>query len=293
MRHIHFIINPIAGSGKHKLTFEFLSKYFTNKNYVLKIKYSNYKKHAAELALDSLKEEASIIVACGGDGTINEVASALVNTTVLFGIIPVGSGNGLASNLKIPKNIEKAIEIIKKQAFKTIDVGCINKQYFFSNMGIGFDANVVKKYEESKSRRLSSYIIATIKAFIEFDYNTEVEIVINNNIIATRPFLVFISNSNELGYNISLTPKASLSDGLLDVLIVSKISKLRALLFGVYTLLKRPYNLKEVESLQSKYLRISSNNKTFFQSQIDGEQHQIEGNSIDISIKEKSLTVLV
>jgi len=123
LKHIHFIVNPISGKGKHAISTEFLSQYFDIEKHTVTIKLSEYKKHAIQLTQESINENATIIVACGGDGTINEVASCLVNTNIILGIIPVGSGNGLASNLKISKNIEHAIHKIINHHVEKIDVG--------------------------------------------------------------------------------------------------------------------------------------------------------------------------
>ena len=106
---IHFIVNPIAGKGKNELSETFLETFFPNEEYLVSIKNTEFILHANELTKNSIEEGAQIIVACGGDGTINEVASSLVNTSVVLGILPMGSGNGLASNLKIPKNLKKAL----------------------------------------------------------------------------------------------------------------------------------------------------------------------------------------
>ncbi len=115
MRHIHFILNPIAGSGNNNLDLALLKKHFNPEDFTIAVKPTGYKKHAIKLTQDSIAENADVIVACGGDGTINEVASCLVNSTIILGIVPIGSGNGLASNLNIPKNLNKALALIKKQ----------------------------------------------------------------------------------------------------------------------------------------------------------------------------------
>jgi diacylglycerol kinase (ATP) len=128
---IHFIINPIAGSGNHKIDQTFLESFFNKDEYYITTKYSTYKTHTRELTKISIKEKADIIVACGGDGTINEVASCIIGTPILLGIIPLGSGNGLASNLKIPKNLAKAISIIKSRNVRIIDIGRIKRKIFF------------------------------------------------------------------------------------------------------------------------------------------------------------------
>ena len=291
-KHIHFIVNPIAGSGNNSIDLELLHQYFDPETFHLVIKYSTYKKHAISLTKEAIDEGAEIIVACGGDGTINEVANCLVNTSIILGIIPIGSGNGLASNLNIPKDITKAIIRIKELSIKHIDVGSIDGHYFFSNSGVGIDAKVVKHYEDSKGRRLLSYIKASLKSLKEMNNDNFMRIETNGETIEINPFMVFISNSNEMGYNVSLTPKASLQDGLLDVLLISKLSKLKILLFGILFLFKKHDYIKEAKSFQTKALKITKLNGDSFQSQIDGEYHALEHKTISISILEKSLQVI-
>ncbi|MFD2823290.1 diacylglycerol/lipid kinase family protein [Lacinutrix iliipiscaria] len=292
MINIHFIINPIAGEGKNKITKGFLLKHLEADSYHVTIKHSEYKKHAIELTQNSIAEKASIIVACGGDGTINEVASCLINSSIILGVIPTGSGNGLASNLNIPKDINKALELIKNQDVKSIDAGQINNKIFFSNTGIGFDAQVVKHYEASAQRKLSSYIKACLKALQSFKGKNKVVITINDQQIVTNPFLIFTSNSNELGYKVSLTPKASLQDGLLDVLVVPKMNLLKTLFFGVLILFKKHHVLSQVKTYMTKRLTLSIQYQDFFETQIDGEFYKINSNTIHISIIEKALLVI-
>ncbi|WP_149276338.1 diacylglycerol/lipid kinase family protein [Pareuzebyella sediminis] len=293
MINIHFIVNPIAGRGKPDFVQTFIESFFIGSLHRLTIKYSEYKKHAIILTMESIAEKADIIVACGGDGTINEVASCLVDTSISLGILPMGSGNGLASNLKIPKNLRKALAIIKNQHTINIDVGKINERYFFSNMGIGFDASVIKHYESSQKRTLYGYVNACLTSFRDIRKNKDLSVSINDMNSLVNPFIILISNSNEMGYNLSLTPKASLQDGLLDILIITKIGRLKMFWLGFLILFRRVYWLKEAKSFQTKELQLSRNNATHFESQIDGEPHKIESGMLQISIKEKSLRVLV
>lgn len=292
MIHIHFIVNPVAGQGK-SLTKEVLKTYFIDGLHQVTVKYSAFKKHATALTLKSIEEKADIIVACGGDGTINEVATCLVGTSIPLGIVPIGSGNGLASNLHIPKNIRKALAIIKNQQTVKIDVGQINDRHFFSNMGIGFDACVIKHYESSQKRTLFGYVNACLTSFRDMGKNKDLSVRINDMNSLVNPFIILISNSNEMGYKLSLTPKASLQDGLLDVLIISKINRLKMLWLGVLILFRRVYWLKEAKSFQTKELQLSRNDALHFESQIDGELHEIEPGMLRISIREKSLRILV
>lgn len=292
MKHIHFIINPIAGNGR-SLTKEFLEGFFVKSYHHLTVKYSKFKQHACELTRKSISEGADIIVACGGDGTINEVASCLVHTKIPLGIVPIGSGNGLASNLRIPKNVRQALDVVRKLQTTHIDVGQINNQYFFSNAGVGFDARVIKNYESSKRRTLIGYVKACLMSLKESKTGMDLEIRINDMNLMVDPFLIFISNSNEMGYRISLTPKASLQDGLLDVIIISKIGRLKMLWLGVLMLFNKPYLLKEAKSFQTKNLELYNNNQVHFDSQIDGELRQIESRTISLAIQDKALKVIV
>ncbi len=292
MPKIHFIVNPIAGSGTHNFSESYFQDYFESNQYNLTVKYSEYKGHAVDLTKESIAQDATIIVACGGDGTINEVASALVSTNIPLGIIPVGSGNGLASNLKISNKIEEAIEIIKNNLQTRIDVGCVNNYYFFSNTGFGIDAIVIKNYEASQKRTLYYYLIATLKSVVNFYKNKDITIEIDGLETMENPFLIFISNSNELGYGVSLTPRALLQDGLLDVVIVPRLNKSAMLLFGIFMLFKKPELLKGVRCFQTKTIKLFRKQGTLFQSQMDGEFMNIQDTTLSISVKEKALLVI-
>ncbi|MEB8329534.1 YegS/Rv2252/BmrU family lipid kinase [Flavobacteriaceae bacterium KMM 6897] len=293
MEHIHFIVNPVAGYGKNPITEALLKTYFEEESYTIKVKYSTFKKQAIILTRESITEGASIIVACGGDGTINEVASCLVRTPIILGIIPIGSGNGLASNLQIPLNVEKAIAIIKNKKKTCIDVGSINDRYFFSNTGIGFAASVIKNYEKRRTHTLWGYIAATFKSFKEFKDIEKSEVSIDKSHIMDNPFMIFISNSNELGYKVSLTPKASLQDGYLDVVIIPKIGRLKIVFLILLMLFKKQHILKEVKTFQTKKLQLDKNKGGNFEPQIDGDVQVLEEKSLTIALEERALNVFV
>lgn len=293
MKSIHFIVNPIAGKGNPNLTKDFFEQYFEPTNFIISVKQTDYKKHAFQLTKMAIEDKADVVVACGGDGTINEIAAALVDTDIKLVIIPIGSGNGLASNLKISKSTTQAIMTIKAEKTIKIDVGAVNGTYFFNNTGFGFDADVIKNYETLERRTLSCYIKASITSFRAFSKNKESIIKINETTAVVNPFLIFISNSNELGYKMSLTPKASLQDGLLDVVIVPKIGKLKMLLFGICMLLKKPGILQWVRCFKTNSLSFLRMNDTFFQCQIDGEMVALEETSVLITVKKQVLCVIV
>lgn len=292
MRRIHFIVNPIAGKGNNSIDHTILADFFSESIYQVKICYTHYKGEAVILAQESINQGVSIIVACGGDGTINEVASALVGTNCILGIIPMGSGNGLASNLNIPKDLRQALSLIRNQATTKIDVGSCNGTYFFSNTGFGFDAKVIRNYESFKSRNLRNYIKACAAAFLKTNKEDSLVVTIDGTKKYKDPFLIFASNSNELGYNFSLTPKASLQDGLLDVLIIPKMNKLRMLWFGVLMLLKKHLTLKEVVSYQAQKIDLTRNKGACFESQLDGEYRVLSEMKVSIELLKASISII-
>ena len=163
-----FIVNPNSGNAKHDISLDFLQSKFDSSDEIV-LKETVYQFHAKELVKEAIAENSDVIVACGGDGTINEVASALVKKNIPLGIIPAGSGNGLATNLNIPKDINKAIEIIKNHIVHTIDVGRVEDNYFFSNLGFGIDAEVIKTYEENQKRTITGYVDASVKTLLNED----------------------------------------------------------------------------------------------------------------------------
>ncbi|MGC1630708.1 MAG: diacylglycerol kinase family protein [Gelidibacter sp.] len=293
MLHIHFIVNPIAGSGRSCFSEALLLDYFEAVKYTITTKYSDFKGHAIDLTKASIKQQAHIIVACGGDGTINEVAATLVGTSISLGIVPIGSGNGLATNLGIPKNIKKALNIIKNNQSTKIDSGYVNQQCFFSNSGFGFTANVIKNYEAFQKRTILCYLKAVLKSFLEFSKREQIIISIDGGLDLVNPFMIFISNSNVMGYHMSLTPKASLKDGLLDVMIIPKISRFKMLFFGICMLIRKPHLLKEVTYYQTNALTLIRKKGESFDAQIDGESVGRMDSELTVSVKRDSLNVLV
>ena len=291
MKYIHFIINPISGNGKHNLSRTVLDKYFSEKEFKIAVDYSNHKHNAIKLTNNAVAKNPDYIVACGGDGTINEVASCLVNTKIKLGIIPIGSGNGLASNLKIPKLLEEATQVIRNGKTQFIDIGKVNEHYFFSNMGIGIDALIIKKYDNYKRRTLSAYIKASLEASLKFKPIKSI-LSFNNQIINSNAFMLFISNSNEMGYGMSLTPKAILNDGLLDLVLVSELNFFDKLTLGTRVLSNKIEKFKKAQNALIEKISIEIPDKISLDAQIDGEYYNLKTNKIQVIIIKNGLEVL-
>ena len=290
---IYFIVNPVSGNGKNKLTLEMVSSVFPTNEFKVEITKTLNPTHATELTNKHIANGADIIVACGGDGTINEIANCLVGSSVKLGIVPMGSGNGLASSLKIPKSITEALKVIKKLNSTKIDVGEINKHFFFSNTGIGFDANVINNYSKTKQRGLISYLRASFNTFLHNPTPLFLEIKTDSKILSLKPFIVFVSNTNEMGYDISLTPKASIQDGMLDAIVVESLNKLEIIYFAFLLLIRKPQSFKKAHYFLTQNLEIKNLGVGGMLAQIDGESKEITSNPINITIRKSALSVII
>ncbi len=232
---------------------------------------------------DKIKEDKiTDIVICGGDGSLNPVVAALLNIKVNFGIIPLGSGNGLAFAAKIPKSIDKAFELILKGKASCVDAFLINDRLSCMLCGVGFDAQVAYDFSLQKKRGLRTYLIQSLKNFISAStYPFVIEI--NGTSITADAFFICIANSNQFGNNITIAPKASMSDGLVDLIIVKKMGKLNVIL----SLLKqisagKLTNEEEKDFLNKNVLYFQAGtlkiyNKNLAPLHIDGDPAQTAG----------------
>jgi diacylglycerol kinase (ATP) len=223
-RKIVFLINPAAGTGKKELIEKFI-KQKANKHLV------QYEIHATnpsgryEFLRDKIEAEGTTdVVIVGGDGTVNQVVSALHDTGVCFGIIPAGSGNGLAFCAGIPKKVGKALEIIFEGSFGYVDAFKINQQFSCMLSGLGFDAQVAHDFANKASRGLLTYTQQSLFQYFKA-HPYQFEILLDNFSFYTDAFFISIANSNQFGNNFTIAPSASLDDGLLDIVIVQKMNK--------------------------------------------------------------------
>jgi YegS/Rv2252/BmrU family lipid kinase len=290
---IHFIVNPISGKGKNKLDSQVISSVLNNNNFHVVIKTTKYANNAAALTKISILEGANAIIACGGDGTVNEVASQLVDSPILLGIIRLGSGNGLASHLGISPSINEALEVIKQYNNTKIDVGTVNEHFFFSNMSLGIGARIINHYTGFKKRQIVSYLRASFKALLYKSPSQIVDLEIDNFKKTLDPLVLFVSNSNEMGYNLSFTPKASLQDGKLDVVFTEQLSFVEKILFATQLIFNKHKRYKKANYFLTDNIKVTNKKQKEFLTQLDGESIIIKSKELNISIKKGALNVLV
>lgn len=213
------IINPASGIMPVHRSLPRVHKYLTRYKIDFDMVFTRYGGHAAELARDAAAKGYYAVLACGGDGTVNEVARALAGTDTVMGIIPNGSGNGLARHLGIPVDISRSIRVIAADNVINADHGTANGQPFFCTFGVGFDAAVSERCAREKHRGIIMYLKNGISEYLKFkpeDYTIDVD----GNTITERAFLVVACNASQYGNNTFIAPQASITDGMLDIVIV-------------------------------------------------------------------------
>ena len=288
MKNIAFIVNPIAGTKtKNRLT-KLIRESLNPQLFSPTLVVTEYVGHATQLAEHFALEGYYAVVAVGGDGTVNEVATALVGTNTALGIIPNGSGNGFARHLDISTRMNRALEMFNNSETIQVDYATVNDIPFFSTFGVGFDAVVAQDFADS-SRGFNGYVQSIFKDL--FQYQAETYQLVGNGIeMTTKAFLVNFANAGQWGYDAYIAPKASIQDGWLDVAIVSEfpIAAAPGLALSLFT--------KNIdENLHMNTLRIKE--MTLIREQdgvvhIDGTPTQM-GKELHVKIVEDGLKVLV
>lgn len=285
---IVFIVNPISHEIKGLDVKKIIETNLDSNQFDYKIVYTQYAQHASKLALDAIIDSADIIAAVGGDGTVNEVGRALINTEGVLAIIPVGSGNGLARHLGIPVGLTKALKALNYSNPAVIDTAKINEKTFLGVAGIGFDAHVAHQFAQFGKRGFFSYCQVVLKEFSL--YKTQYySIAIDGKQINRKAFVLTFANSSQYGNDFIIAPKANVSDGYLDLVIIDDIPwySIPQFLFrfGQSTLNHshrfETYPFKEI-TIQHPAIK----------AHVDGEPVFFE-NEIKVTIQPKSLKVLV
>lgn len=289
MRSILFIINPISGGVSKTSLPTLIFQELDNKLFIPQIIFTEYSGHAKELALKAISDKVDILVAVGGDGTINEVASAIVNSEVALGIIPKGSGNGLARHLGIPLDTKQAISCLNTAKIKHIDVGQLNDRYFFCTSGIGFDAHVSEKFAQLTKRGLWGYLKTSIVSFVNYKPETYT-VNIDGRVLTCKAFLVTFANASQFGNNAYIAPLADISDGLLDISIMKPFSFLEILNVGWKLFSKTIHLSQYVTIVKAKHITIQR--FTAGEAHIDGEPISTAA-KIEVTIHTLALKVMV
>ncbi len=287
-RKLLFIINPNAGKKTASVIVKIIRKEFPG-NIDYQIMIWKKKDHFNEISSLIKSGDFTDAIAVGGDGTVNKVASALVGTNIRLGIVPAGSGNGLARSLGLSMNVTLVIKQILEGKTGVIDSGIINEEFFFCTSGVGFDAHIAWLFGQSKSRGLKNYARITILQLLKYraqDYTLE----LNGQSLRRKAFLITVANAGQYGNDVYVAPKAKLDDGLFHVVIVKPFSILLLPWIFVRVLLKKEQkkSIAEIYTTDQLVITRAATDSIHF----DGEPH-IAGTKLHYSIRKNSLHAIV
>lgn len=286
---VTFIINPISGTHRKDHLPQQIDKLLDHERFEYEVVFTEHRGHAAEIARQRAADKVDIVVAVGGDGTVNEVARSLVQSQTALGIIPCGSGNGLARHLCIPMNTKKAIGIINRCQIESFDYGVINGMPFFCTCGMGFDANVSLKFAQSGKRGLMTYVRNVIKEGLQYKGETY-DITIDDGTTHHQAFLIACANASQYGNNAYIAPHASMQDGLMDVVIMQPFSLLKAPMVGASLFMKNIDKKSKVTTLRAQRIHIHRHAEGAIH--YDGDP-LVTGADIDVHIEHLGIRMLV
>jgi YegS/Rv2252/BmrU family lipid kinase len=286
---LKFIINPVSGVFSKDRVVSAIESGLDRSKYDFSIVYTESPGHAIEICNKLVAEGIDIIIAVGGDGSVNEIARTLTDKKVVMGIIPAGSGNGLAHHLKIPFSYKKAIEIINTCKILKIDTGSINDVFFVSIAGIGFDGIVAREYAKNKSRGFLTYLKVVTEEYMNYrprKYTIE----INGEILKRKALFISFANSDQFGYGASISPSASVDDGLLDVIIMKKPPIIEVPILASLLYWRKIDLSRQFEIIKAKELVVKTRRKRWVN--IDGEPLKMK-KKLFVKIHPQSLNIIV
>ncbi|MGV8963096.1 MAG: diacylglycerol/lipid kinase family protein [Candidatus Saccharimonadaceae bacterium] len=282
------IINPVSGTGSKQAIPEKIAAAFDPKKYDVLIRFTGYAGHATEITKKAVRENFKYVIAAGGDGTVNEIARAMVGTKCILGIIPMGSGNGLARDLNISMNLDKSIETISNGVVRIIDYGVANDNIFFCTCGVGFDAFVSEKFADEKMRGPIGYMKNILESVIDFK-SEEYELTYDGETIKERAFVVTCANASQYGNEAYIAPNADMEDGKMNISLIKPINALEMPQTTIQLFTKSLHKNSKVINILTSDLLIKRNRSGVMH--VDGESIDA-GKEINVKIIPKGLHVL-
>ena len=286
---IVFIMNPISGTSDKKDIPYLIEELLDKEQFDYSIRKTEYAGHAYEIAKESKEQGIDIVVAVGGDGTVNEVGRALVHSNTALGIIPTGSGNGLARHLLIPMKIKGAIQVLNDCEITDLDYGIINEHPFFCTCGVGFDAFISEKFAEAGKRGPITYLENILKEGLKYKPETY-EIEAENGTIKKKAFLISCANASQYGNNAYIAPQASMSDGLMDIIVMQPFDAFEAPQISIDMFNKTLDKNSKIKTFRCKHLHIHRNKPGYIH--YDGDP-VMTGEDIEVELKEKGINIIV
>ena len=288
-KRIRYIINPKSGNkGKEELP-GIIGRITDKELFDFEICHTEAPGHATVLAKEAADKNYDIVVAVGGDGSANETARGIMGSSAALGIIPTGSGNGMARHLKIPMKLEDAIGIVNLGHLETIDTLNVNDRFCIGTIGVGFDAHIAHLFAHSKVRGYSTYVKLVLGEFYSYKPKT-FQIEVDGKSFSKECFLLTFANSSQFGNNAVIAPFADVQDGILDVSMMRKFP----VIFAPHLIYRLMNNIIHKSRFfdMAKGTHVHVKNSGTLQGHIDGEPVIFNGD-LNIRIVPSSLAVVV
>jgi len=287
-KQLHFIINPISGTGKQDNILQKIEKEIDAQIFETHIHYTERVNHAKEIAKKLCGEQAELIVAVGGDGTVNEIARTLVNSNCILGIIPTGSGNGLARHLGIPQNVNRALRLLNTLNSRKIDSCSANDEFFINVSGTGYDAHISDCFAKEKKRGMKTYVKLILSEWWTYKvkkYQIEIDgrVVFNGEAVQ-----ISFANGTQFGNNVIISPESIENDGLIELCILKpfRFYEIPHLLLALAT--RRLHRSKRMEIISCSQAIIKSKST---KTHLDGEPKEL-GDCLKLKVHPKSINII-
>lgn len=272
-KQIRIIANPFSGTGNKDNLRELAEQYLDHNRYSYEICFTEYGGHARILAMEAVSKGCFMVVAAGGDGTVNEVASVLKGSDVVLAVLPYGSGNGFAAHIGVKRDIIRGFRTINTGKIHKVDSCTANDRFFLNIAGIGLDATVAYKTKENKKRGFFPYFITTLQESLDFRF-IDFEIDLGDQKMSGSYAMIVVANASIYGYDFAIVPTADLEDGLMDVLLVKKVAVFRYFLLALRMLNKSFHKSPLVQFARVKKLTVQTRQKAYIH--VDGEGFEAE-----------------
>lgn len=285
---ITFIVNPFSGTTNKEDFATIVKEHIDTNRYDYTIKYTESSGHATILAKDAVGEQKAMVVAVGGDGTINEVAAGLVHTETALAIIPAGSGNGFALHLGMSKNHKSAIQQLNTAKRSKVDTCLLNGQFFINVAGLGFDAQVAYHTKSDTKRGLWNYLKRAMQLVTKYKPE-ELSLEIDGKKIEGKYAAAVVANASKYGYMFTVAPFAKLNDGLLDIILFKDTFVPRYFMEAYRFVNNTVHKSSITETYTGKVIKITSANKSFYH--LDGEGYD-KTTDFEITVVPDSIWVM-
>ena len=283
------IVNPISGVGRQKKIERILNDNLNKDLFDHTVRYTEHIHHGTELAREGAMQGFDVITAVGGDGSVNDVISGMYGSDATLGIIPCGSGNGLARCMKIPLTPALAIRVLNQDNVGSIDTIVLNDKYYIASIaGVGFDAFIARLMKSAKLRGFSAYLNLILREYPSYE-SKDYTLVIDGKEIHRKAWFTTFANSNQFGYNAAVAPQAKLDDGLIDISIVDKIPIGHVAITGPLVYANHFELSQHVEMFKAHEVHVSGNVDCWVN--IDGEGENV-GTELHFVNHQQSLKIM-